>query len=63
MSAPSTTRAYVVRKAGQPSDVLKLESDWPLPIPAKDEVLVNVEAVALNRERRDERVAAVMWES
>ncbi len=50
-STPLATRAYVVRKAGQPSDVLHLEGDWPLPLPAKDEVLVKVDAVALNREQ------------
>lgn len=35
-------------QAGEPSKVLKLEQNWPVPTPKSKEVLVKVKAVSLN---------------
>ena len=48
--APSTMQAWVFKKSGLPSDVLHLEPAWPVPIPGRGELLVKVNAAALNRE-------------
>lgn len=47
---PKTMKAWVFRKTGQPKDVLKLETDYPVPVPKAKQILVKVHAVALNRE-------------
>jgi NADPH:quinone reductase len=41
-------RAWRVHELGEPDDVLRLESGVPAPEPAEDEVLVEVDAAALN---------------
>lgn len=50
---PETMKAWVFRKTGQPKDVLKLETDYPVPVPKAGEILVKVHAVSLNCEPSD----------
>jgi len=45
----TTQRAWVLRKTGKPRDVLKLEDDYPVPVPTGNQLLIKVYAVALNR--------------
>jgi NADPH:quinone reductase-like Zn-dependent oxidoreductase len=49
MSVPSTQRAWVYRKRGKITDVLKLENEYPIPVPSGRQILIRVHAVALNR--------------
>jgi NADPH:quinone reductase-like Zn-dependent oxidoreductase len=43
-------KAWVFHKLGRPKDVLKLETEWPVPKPTKPkQVIVKVHAVSLNR--------------
>lgn len=41
-------QAWVYKKTGHPSDVLRLEQDWPKPVPKENEILIEVKAAALN---------------
>lgn len=45
-----TMTAWVYRKAGSPTEegVLVLETDFPKPVPKKDEILIQVKASSLN---------------
>ncbi|KAF8917207.1 hypothetical protein CPB85DRAFT_1215370 [Mucidula mucida] len=46
---PQTQQAWIVERQGLPKDALRLHPDWPVPDkPEKGEVLVKVQAVALN---------------
>ncbi len=46
---PQTQQAWIVERQGLPKDALRLHTDWPVPDkPEKGEVLVKVQAVALN---------------
>ncbi|KAK0495808.1 hypothetical protein EDD18DRAFT_1286241 [Armillaria luteobubalina] len=47
--APQTQRAWIISRKGVPKDALSFKTDWPVPSKlAKGEVLVKVQAVALN---------------
>jgi NADPH:quinone reductase-like Zn-dependent oxidoreductase len=39
----------VYRKCGKITDVLKLEKEYPIPIPSGRQILIRVHAIALNR--------------
>lgn len=41
-------RAWVYRTKGKPADVLRLEPDYPKPVPTSSQVLVRVKAAGLN---------------
>lgn len=45
---PSTQRAWIMERRGAPDKALQLREDWPVPKPMAGEVLVRVEAAALN---------------
>ncbi|KAK0470504.1 hypothetical protein IW261DRAFT_1516310 [Armillaria novae-zelandiae] len=46
---PQTQKAWIINRRGEPKDVLSLRTDWPVPSKlAKGEVLVKVQAAALN---------------
>jgi len=47
-SLPTTQLAWVFHKHGDPTSVLHLEKDYPVPIPSAQQILVRVHAVALN---------------
>ncbi|KIY51029.1 NAD(P)-binding protein [Fistulina hepatica ATCC 64428] len=48
-SIPRTQKAWIVERRGVPSKALTLKNDWPVPTKLdKDEVLVKVQAAALN---------------
>ncbi|KAL1730508.1 hypothetical protein EV714DRAFT_284168 [Schizophyllum commune] len=47
-SLPATQRAWIVERRGPPEKALRLHEDWPVPKPQVGEVLVKVEAAALN---------------
>ncbi|TRM64734.1 hypothetical protein BD626DRAFT_567608 [Schizophyllum amplum] len=47
-SIPATQRAWIIERRGTPDQVLRLHDDWPVPKPQPGEVLVRVEAAALN---------------
>lgn len=47
--APQTQHAWIVDRRGEPKDALSFRIDWPVPSKlAKGEVLVKVQAAALN---------------
>ncbi len=46
--APTTQQAWIVKKKGVPKDALVFETEHPVKKPGKGEVLVKVQAVALN---------------
>ncbi|KAF8892619.1 chaperonin 10-like protein [Infundibulicybe gibba] len=48
MSIPSTQRAWLVQKSGAPSKGLALKHDHPVPKPEPGDVLVKIQAAALN---------------
>lgn len=46
---PKTMKAWVVTRAGKPSDALELRTNWPTPAPPKaGEIMVRVSYAALN---------------
>ncbi|CAG9989451.1 unnamed protein product [Clonostachys byssicola] len=46
---PKTMKAWVITRAGKPSDVLQLKTNWPMPpSPKAGEVLIRVSYAALN---------------
>ena len=47
-SLSATQRAWIVERRGPPEKALRLHEDWPVPKPLAGEVLVKVEAAALN---------------
>ena len=48
-ATPTVQRAWTVVRRGKPADALILRSDWPVPQKLeKDEVLIKVQAGALN---------------
>ena len=48
-ATPTVQRAWTVVRRGKPADALVLRSDWPVPQKLeKDEVLIKVQAGALN---------------
>ena len=44
----STQQAWIVTQKGLPKDALVLKKDYPVPKPGKGEVIVKVQAAALN---------------
>ena len=45
---PLTQRAWIVARRGTPAQALELRTDWPVPKLGEGEVLVKVQAAALN---------------
>ncbi|KAL1747403.1 hypothetical protein HDZ31DRAFT_80514 [Schizophyllum fasciatum] len=45
---PTTQRAWIIERRGPPEKALRLHHDWPVPKPQPGEVLVRVQAAALN---------------
>jgi len=48
LNVPRFQRAWIVERRGPPSYALTLRSEYPVPTPGKGEVLVKVQAAALN---------------
>ncbi|KDE08379.1 hypothetical protein MVLG_01417 [Microbotryum lychnidis-dioicae p1A1 Lamole] len=46
--SPETMQAWVFKKKGAPSDVLRKVEDWPKPVPKGKEVLIKIHAASLN---------------
>ncbi|SCV74384.1 BQ2448_6816 [Microbotryum intermedium] len=46
--APETMQAWVFKKKGAPSEVLRKVENWPKPVPKGKQVLVKIHAVSLN---------------
>ncbi|SGY45050.1 BQ5605_C001g00239 [Microbotryum silenes-dioicae] len=59
--SPETMQAWVFKKKGAPSDVLRKVEDWPKPVPKGKEVLIKIHAASLNRCDHQDGLRGESW--